>query len=486
MELTFIGVIQLVMGCLIILAGSLRSAFVFFMISGLFNGGAAILLPALGGSSIPPIQFAIVFVYFRILAPRGGFVGTLPEAIAANRTFLFYTIYGLAAAFVAPRLFAGAMYVAPLRFENSRGLFDTVPLGPTSQNITASVYLAGSLLVAVGSYVMCRHRGGVQTLITSAIMVGWLFIGLGIATAITHGTPADAFFEQFRNANYVQHDQEFDGFVRLKGLFPESSAFAEFGFAYFVLCAELWYRSVRPAATGVLALALGVTLFLSTSATAYVGLGGYVAFFILRLLALPKSADPVKMRQIAIAVLTFVVLIAVFIAVQLTMSERIWAMLMEMTVGKSDSESGRQRLFWAAQGWEAFKTSFGLGIGPGSFRSSSMLTAMLGSTGVIGVLLFGAYLLEMLLPTRRSTVTRSDNLSWTIGGSLATAALLSLLPSAVTSEKADPGPNFAMMAGAALALRPARRRKRVEQDEFDQKEVHSPAAVGRRLRESRS
>lgn len=78
MQLTFIGLIQLVIGAVIFFGGSLRHAVTFMIISGLFAGSAAIVLPALGGSSIPPIQFACLIVYLRILAPRGAFSRCCP------------------------------------------------------------------------------------------------------------------------------------------------------------------------------------------------------------------------------------------------------------------------------------------------------------------------------------------------------------------------------------------------------------------------
>ena len=135
-------------------------------------------------------------------------------------------------------------------------------------------------------------------------------------------------------------------------------------------------------------------------------------------------------------------------------------MVVEMTVGKKDTDSGQQRLFWAMQGLEAFKNSYGLGIGPGSMRSSSLFMAMMGTTGLIGIGLFFAYLLSVYQPTRASTMGRTADLELTVGGAFATAAVLMLLPAAVISPHADPGATFALFAGAALALRPSLRRSR--------------------------
>jgi hypothetical protein len=222
MQLTFIGLIQLVIGAVIFFGGSLRHAVTFMIISGLFAGSAAIVLPALGGSSIPPIQFACLIVYLRILAPRGGFLALLPDAVRANRWLVLYTFYGVASAVIAPRLFANQIDVTPLRFDAARTLFDTVPLVPSTQNITTSVYLLGTLAVAVAAYLMARLRGGVATLISTAILVSWLHIVLGLATALAAGTPLNAVFELMRNGNYAQLDQAVGGFVRIRGSFPKA------------------------------------------------------------------------------------------------------------------------------------------------------------------------------------------------------------------------------------------------------------------------
>jgi len=149
-------------------------------------------------------------------------------------------------------------------------------------------------------------------------------------------------------------------------------------------------------------------------------------------------------------------------------------MVTRMTVGKSDSESAQQRLFWAMQGWEAYKASYGLGIGPGSFRSSSFVMAVIGSTGVIGAVSFLAYALGVLKPLRISTFGRSELLEHSIGGAFAVAAIASLVPSAVVSPKADPGTNFAFLAGAALALRPSTRRSSAAAGD---RESEAPKAV---------
>ncbi|WP_068084562.1 O-antigen ligase family protein [Novosphingobium rosa] len=454
MQLTFIGLIQLVIGAFIVFGGSLRHAVTFMVISGLFAGSAAIVLPGLGGSSIPPIQFACLIVYLRILAPRGGFLALLPEAVRANRWLALYTFYGVATAMIAPRLFANQVDVTPLRSGDASSLFATAALGPSTQNITTSVYMLGTCAIAVAAYLVARLRGGVATLVTAAIVVSWLHIVLGLMTALAAGTPLNAVFEVMRNGSYAQLDQSVSGFVRIRGFFPESSSYADFAFAYFTLNAELWYRSIWPRETGATALALAMLLVISTSSTAYLALAAYLGFFALRVIMMPHLAQMGRVKQLVMATLAGGLLMAVACLVVPQLLSSISDMILHMTVDKSGSDSAQQRLFWAMQGLEAFKASYGLGIGPGSFRSSSLVTSMIGSTGLAGCGAFLAYAFSVFQPTRHSTFGVSPDLGLTIGGAFATAALLALIPACLIAPSADLGANVALFAGVALAMRP--------------------------------
>ena len=468
MELTFIGYAQLLIGLAIMVAGGLRHAFLFLMLSGLLGGSAAIVLPSLGGSSIPPSHFALLFVYFRILAPRGGFLGEIAPALQANRWLVLFTFYGVASAIIAPRLFAGQMHVFPMRPVAINSLFQTILLKPTSQNVTASVYLAGAMLIAVASWIACRAPRGARTLVSSTLWITWLHVATGLAALATRGTPADAVFEIFRNGAYLQLDDDVAGFVRIRGVFPEASSYAAFGFCLFVANVELWYRSVRSRATGLAALAVAAVLFFSTSSTAYVSLGAYVLFFVLRAFLLPRAADPRKIRTALATAAGSALLFALVMASMPSMGERTLDMLAQMTVEKSHTDSAAQRLFWAAQGWNVFVQSYGLGVGAGSFRSSSLFLAILGSMGVVGFFSFLLYLFEVFQPWKRSSWGRTPDSDAALGGAFASAALLSLIPAAMNSANAHPGTSFAIYAGGALALRGLRVRRGGRADGYPQ------------------
>lgn len=452
MALTLIGIVQCLIGLVIVLRGNLGSAFAFLLISLLFGGSAAVTLPALGGSTIPPAQFALLFVVIHIVVPRGGHTGSIQPAISANIALVLFAMYGVVSAIAAPRIFAGAMDVAPLRF-GTRSLFDTVPLGPTSQNITALVYLVGTLVTAIAAYIACRDSNGSRTLVKTGVTIGWIHLATGLIAAFITIPIIETTFELLRNGNYAQLNQSYGNFARINGLFPEASAWAAFGFVWFVFLAECWYRSIEPRTTGLAAAALGLVLFFSTSSTAYLGLGSYCLFVLFRMLAFPKAVSGKQLLQVAAVIFALVFFTSLSLALSPERVAEVTRMLDHMLLNKADSDSGRQRLFWAAQGGDAFFVSYGLGIGMGSFRSSSLISAIFGSTGVIGTLAFAIYLWRVLDPLRFSTWSISPSHELSIGGAAAIAAVVGLVPALVSAPSADPGMTFAVFSGCAIALR---------------------------------
>jgi hypothetical protein len=107
MLLTFIGAIQVLFGLGLFLAGSIEAMFAFLLVSALFGGSAAIVLPALGGSSIPPVQFALVFMALRLLVPGAGHGAAVGQAARANIWLATFILYGAALAFIGPRCLPG-------------------------------------------------------------------------------------------------------------------------------------------------------------------------------------------------------------------------------------------------------------------------------------------------------------------------------------------------------------------------------------------
>src|SRR3569833_340534 len=115
------------------------------LIASLLGGASAVTRPSLGGSSITPANFALVFLVIRILLSPAGRFPIVAKALVQNPFLAFFCIYGFITAFLLPRLFFHVMNVPQLRGEGA-GIFSTAPVEFSSQNITTGVYLIGTFL----------------------------------------------------------------------------------------------------------------------------------------------------------------------------------------------------------------------------------------------------------------------------------------------------------------------------------------------------
>lgn len=460
MEVTPFGLVIGVVGLVLLLRAKVTAMLWMTMICALFGGSAAILMPALGGASVPPAQFALVFLIIRILLPGSGLYAAAGDGLRANVLLAAFTAYGIATAMIASRLFAGTMQVVALRYTVVSNLFATTALTFSPQNITTSVYMLGTFLTGFGAFVAMRERVSALRFVNVAVIVCWVHIFFGVSAAMLKGTPYDDFISFMRNAHYAQNDQSFEGYVRINGVWPEPSSYAAFGFDWFVILFECWFRNVLPRRTGPAAAAMALVLFFSTSTTAYAALAVYAAILVLRILVLPQSLPVSKGMGIAGAILAIIIAVAATAILFPDFASLFWRLLLRMTIAKQDSESGLQRAFWSKTGLNAFVSSWGIGVGPGSFRSSTIVTAMLGSVGVIGTGLFVLYTLTVIKPLRISTYFGQPERAGItldppalVGVAAAWGAIGVLIQAALTAPTCDPGTDFGLFAGAALALR---------------------------------
>lgn len=460
MELTFIGMIQAVVGLLLFLVGTVEAMFGFLMISALFGGSAAIIVSALGGSSIPPAQFALVFMGMRVLVPGGGQFIALRDAIRSNAWLIAFAAYGIVIAMVGPRLFAGQIDVTPLRgltesrYTSQIGyIYATKPLAFSSQNITTSIYLVGTMLTGLVAHVVCSREKGRATLVRMAATIGLLHAVLGFMSVALTGTPVEDLLGMFRNGNYAQLDHSYGGFIRMTGVWPEASSFAGFAFVWFVFVFECWMRRIDTRWTGAASIALVSALVFSTSSSAYVGLGIYGLILTMRMLFMPGSIAFDRILWMAGGVVVLVIVVCGLMIWRPALTTQFGNLLQHMTLDKQGSLSAQQRSFWAWQGLHAFVTSHGIGIGAGSFRSSSLLTAILGSMGVIGIFTFIMHVLRAFKPLRWSTYAPVADISAATGGAAAWAMMMAMIVASFSSPTSDPGSDMMMLAACALTLR---------------------------------
>lgn len=410
---TFIGALVAMAGFLLLCTASRLAMLQFVLACALLNGAAVATIPALGSVSIPPALLAAGFLLLRCILPARRSEPLFGTSFADNGWLLLLVGYSAAGAFTLPFLFAGEIAVVPLRPSNNPLGLTPYPLRFSPQNITTACYMLLTLVGAVCAHAAVRRVDAAARLARSGSVIALTHAALGWFAALARDTPADAVFQALRNGHYMQLDQAFEGFARLTGISPEPSLYASFALVWFVFTAELWLRSVDRRWSGPAALALGLTLLASTSSTAYVGLAAWSAVMLVRQVFLVGTIPARKGLVVAACAATLGVSALALAAGSDEAARALARVLRLTTTDKLDSGSGVARFLWARQGVEAFVQSWGLGIGAGSFRSSSILTAILGSSGLIGIAALALFLRQVFRPFsihtwRRAGVPETD------------------------------------------------------------------------------
>lgn len=447
MTVTLIGMI-VVGACLLVLVFGTRLQMLAIVLAcTLLNGAAALIMPTLGHVSVQPALVATLFLALQCALPSQNGTSAVAIALADNAWLALFAVYGAIGAFTLPFVFEGSIALVPLRPSNNPLGLTVHPLRFSPQNITTAGYMLLTLCAAVCAHVAVQRAGAAARLARWGCRIGLAHAAIGLGAAGARGTPVESAFAFFRNGSYMQLDQTFAGVVRLTGISPEPSLYASFGLAWFFFATELWLGDVERRLAGLTALVLGLTLLASTSTTAYVGLGAYGFVLIGRQALRARTISAPRLLLLASFLLTLVAGAMALILGSEDAARALGRIVRLTTAEKLDSGSGEARLLWAGQGAQAFLHSFGLGVGAGSFRSSSVLTAVLGSCGMIGIT-------ALLLHIRRLFVagTALGGTDGHVASAAAWTALLVLVPASVSAPSPDPGLVWGLLAGSALGL----------------------------------
>lgn len=450
---TFFTPIVLLIGIWLLRQGSPLKLLCAMLAFGLFEASAAMILPVLSYSSIPPARVLLLFLLMSLILKLAERAALLREAVVANASLIIFCAYGAIGAFLLPVIFAGQISLVPMRPTSLRNLLDSYPLAFSAQNVTTGVYLIGTALTAIAAYAAGRLANDVSVVVKTCILVAFAQAITGIMGVALAGTPWTDLVDLIRNGSYSQVNQVMGDFGRINGFMSEPSSYARFGMIWMVFCCELWLRDVSPRYTGAAALMLAMAVALSLSSTAYIALGAYAALIAVRVALFPAYARVSKIVPLTIVAVGGVIGALVLIILSDSMWQQIVGILERLTLNKSTSLSGQQRLYWATQGIDAFLVSWGLGVGAGSFRSSSILTAILGSMGVIGILAYAAYVLQVFDLGRPRSTDRDTMLRFNVASAAAVTLGMMIVPAAIIQGSPDPGMEFAALAGLSLALR---------------------------------
>ncbi len=305
-------------------------------------------------------------------------------ALTKNEMFLlafagYCTISGL----LFPRLFAGETAVIPQSGQ-------AIVLGPGQTSIVQIAYL----LLGVWLYLALRQtmlRKGLEFIIGAILVQIGLFAGYGVVQALlgmAHVPVSTAWI--VNNQGYALLTQErIGGFARVTSVFVEASAYATWATGAAALCYALYINRVLPVLSlGMLAL-VGVTLLLSTSSTAYVGLLVVGLFAVLYAFLDGDRKRHERGLMVVLVGVFLAVLALIFVySAQDGLLAGLRTMIEDMTVRKGSSNSGLERARWAQSAVQNALDTGLLGVGYGAARSSGLIYQLFGAIGAPGLVLF--------------------------------------------------------------------------------------------------
>jgi len=422
-------------------------AFSFFCT--LLPAASAIDLPALGHSSIPPAMLSLAFLALRAIGSKTWRGPEMGLAATKNAWLILYCLYCAVTALVLPRMFAGLIDLIPM----GQSELGFVPLRVTAQNTTQAVYLLGTGFGAVCATLFSTQKNSPTVIVITLVVVTWIHALTGLLDVALNAVHIEGAFDFARTGAYAQLDQGVGGFHRISALCNEPSVYATIGSSYFVFMCELWLRGISPKQTGPAALIMVLILAISTSSTAYVFILCYGAILLARTAIVRGS---IGLRHAGVILGLGIAGLAITLSVMLLdphLATEVARTIAELTIGKTQSQSGIERGLWAKQGLDAMVFSHGLGVGVGSFRSSSLFTAVLGSVGPAGLIVLLGYCAQVAKFSRRSSYVSQVDPRVGAGAAAGWTALMTLAPAAVSWPSADPGLLFALMAGLSLGWR---------------------------------
>ncbi len=364
------------------------------IVATIFESAAAVNVGSLGVQpGLVPAAMFIGFIALQLLL--GAQYPGAAQAWHISKPFVVVTLWAIVGSIVMPRLLQGQVLVWPQKVTPP---FALIPLAPDPGNINQDCYIAvDCCMLVMTALFLTRPSVPLRPFITTYHWTGFLVAALAIWQLASKLAgvpyPNDLFYS---NPGVAILTLQTIGFVpRINGPFTEPSSLG--GYMSGIVCSCGWLLLQRHEGWTIRALLIVALamIMLSTSTTGFgvlaiIGVG-------VPTVALARGNARIIAGILKVGMPFIVVgIISMFAAsvVQPTILTNAKEVL-ESTLNKQESSSYQDRTGADLDSITAFEDSFGLGVGWGSNRSSSLLpglSANLGIPGMAALIWFGVRL----------------------------------------------------------------------------------------------
>ncbi len=409
-----------------------RVQVVLMILPGAFEAAASIVFGSLGlqPALVPTV---ILCTNLAVVWLVGGRFVALPQVTRIMMPLLLLLLYAILGAILLPKLFAGTVLVHSQKADGLGG--DATPLTLDFGAVTQSIYLIIDVSAAFAVALMVSSRP------MKPISLLYIYLSCGLLTVMIAfwqlasklaGVPFPSDFFYSNPGWTILQDQSFAGVPRVNGPFTEPAAMASFLLG--IMYATFWlvlHGCRRPMVVVCLVTSM-VGILISTSTTGIAAVAVGLIFIIGYLMTSATAEVSRRFRAMLYPVLLVGVLAAIAVPIVAPKIITSIGIVIAQTANKSDSDSFDQRTTTDTDSLALVVQTFGLGVGWGSNRSSSLIPGLLSTVGLVGTALFLGFIVSLrraIVQSRRYLVDEGERLamSGTAAGLLGhlVAALLS-------------------------------------------------------------
>ena len=415
-ELTLAGVIILPLALFVFFRDSKYILGVLFFVS-IFHG-ASVLNFTYGGMklAISPYYFIGSLISLRFILSvlfKGSRVYKVLSRTSTVLLLLFW-FWSIITALILPHIFSGLEVYAP-RVGFAALSQQREYLKFSFSNIGQAIYLTINIFVILFAVVEINRFNQFSYLLKSFQLAALTSITLSFYQRLVY--MVDSWKYLYPHAllysnpiYYIGAEQKMGGIYRINATFAEPSVAAAFyssifsgSLAAFVHAGQLFWLIEALVAT------LAIINTLSTT-----GIVVWFATVLMLTLSITTISIFSKVKFVQIARLSVLMLAFIGLSSLLPILITKYPAIYEITINKMHSLSYSRRISADLYSMILILETYGLGVGLGSNRPSSLLASMLTNVGILGTMLFALYLYSTIRPILRSNFAEAKFIVWTL------------------------------------------------------------------------
>ena len=333
------------------------------------------------------VEICVALRLFWLVWERGKLLPPTEAPVRSIAVLLLgFLAWSVVSSFLMPRLFAGMPVISPRdRQDMDIILFNLEPLRWTLSNLGAAGYLFLNVCAVLFAVLVTQTAEQAETLAKALRWAVGIVVVVGLMQqlfVVANWNFPYAVFSNNPNADPDSLYQEFDGFVRINSTFPEPMNTGSFlaAAASGLLATYLHGRKSRYLFAIAAAIAV---LLVSTSTTGYIATA--VMFCVLLVYFRPsRRRQPSGRRPSIRGWITANVTLLCAAGLSVFFIPSLSDAVLAMTVNKGEGASFASRVIADQDTISLVESTYGLGVGLGSTRPSSLVAGVLGTVGIAG------------------------------------------------------------------------------------------------------